>query len=60
MWGWIAKGIPARSPEQLDQGMEALRRHWRTALGYEHVRPRRLFPLSPTERPQLVALDWMD
>jgi hypothetical protein len=46
--------------EQLDQGMEALRRHWRTALGYEHVRPRRLFPLSPTERPQLVALDWMD
>jgi hypothetical protein len=46
--------------EVLDQGMEALRRHRRAALGHEHVRGGPLFALQPAQRPQLVALKRMD
>jgi hypothetical protein len=54
------EGHSSSLAEALDQGMEALRRHGRTTLRDEHVRARRLFALQPTQRPQLIALQWMD
>jgi hypothetical protein len=46
--------------DALDEGMEALGRHRRTALGHEHVRAGRLFSLKAAQSPQLIALEGMD